>query len=130
LNVTQKRRIYDITNVLEGIGLIEKRSKNVIYWKYILRIKTGLILSFRGGKFRKPGGTVEVLPGEEQRIYKLKSDLTELEREERLIDTHLRWMKQVSGGQTIIIKTNYSDLEHKKYLRRSRQFQTGLQHAC
>jgi len=29
----QKRRIYDITNVLEGIGLIEKRSKNVIAWK-------------------------------------------------------------------------------------------------
>lgn len=32
LNV-QKRRIYDITNVLEGIGLIEKRSKNVIAWR-------------------------------------------------------------------------------------------------
>ena len=29
----QKRRIYDITNVLEGIGLIEKKSKNVIAWK-------------------------------------------------------------------------------------------------
>jgi len=29
----QKRRLYDITNVLEGIGLIEKRSKNVIVWK-------------------------------------------------------------------------------------------------
>lgn len=29
----QKRRIYDITNVLEGIGLIEKRSKNMIAWK-------------------------------------------------------------------------------------------------
>jgi len=28
----QKRRIYDITNVLEGIGLIEKRSKNNIQW--------------------------------------------------------------------------------------------------
>lgn len=26
----QKRRIYDITNVLEGIGLIEKKSKNNI----------------------------------------------------------------------------------------------------
>ncbi|KAK7837032.1 transcription factor e2fc [Quercus suber] len=29
----QKRRIYDITNVLEGIGLIEKTSKNHIRWK-------------------------------------------------------------------------------------------------
>jgi len=29
----QKRRIYDITNVLEGIGLIEKRSKNHIAWQ-------------------------------------------------------------------------------------------------
>lgn len=29
----QKRRIYDITNVLEGIGLIEKKSKNHIRWK-------------------------------------------------------------------------------------------------
>uniref|UniRef100_A0A7S2XC73 E2F/DP family winged-helix DNA-binding domain-containing protein n=1 Tax=Lotharella oceanica TaxID=641309 RepID=A0A7S2XC73_9EUKA len=29
----QKRRIYDITNVLEGIGLIEKKSKNRIHWR-------------------------------------------------------------------------------------------------
>ncbi|KAF8715534.1 hypothetical protein HU200_027191 [Digitaria exilis] len=29
----QKRRIYDITNVLEGIGLLEKKSKNIIRWK-------------------------------------------------------------------------------------------------
>ncbi|ELR22612.1 transcription factor e2f domain containing protein [Acanthamoeba castellanii str. Neff] len=29
----QKRRIYDITNVLEGIGLIEKKSKNHIQWR-------------------------------------------------------------------------------------------------
>lgn len=28
----QKRRIYDITNVLEGIGLIKKVSKNNIRW--------------------------------------------------------------------------------------------------
>lgn len=34
LNV-QKRRIYDITNVLEGIGLIEKKSKNNIQWKAV-----------------------------------------------------------------------------------------------
>jgi hypothetical protein len=29
----QKRRIYDITNVLEGIGLIEKTFKNTIRMK-------------------------------------------------------------------------------------------------
>jgi hypothetical protein len=29
----QKRRIYDITNVLEGIGLIEKNSKNNVRWR-------------------------------------------------------------------------------------------------
>lgn len=28
-----KRRIYDITNVMEGVGLIEKRSKNAFAWK-------------------------------------------------------------------------------------------------
>lgn len=29
----QKRRVYDITNVLEGVGLIEKCEKNRIRWK-------------------------------------------------------------------------------------------------
>jgi hypothetical protein len=29
----KKRRIYDITNVLEGIGILEKKSKNNIQWK-------------------------------------------------------------------------------------------------
>jgi transcription factor E2F3 len=29
----QKRRIYDITNVLEGVDLIEKTLKNMIRWK-------------------------------------------------------------------------------------------------
>ncbi|KAH7702109.1 transcription factor E2F-4, partial [Aphelenchoides avenae] len=80
LNVSQKRRVYDITNVLEGIGMIEKKSKNVIHWK--------------GGQLRKPGGGIELKPGEEQRMYKMKAELTELEREERLLDTHLKWMKQ------------------------------------
>jgi hypothetical protein len=37
----QKRRIYDITNVLEGIGLIEKKSKNHIQWKIQLSHCTG-----------------------------------------------------------------------------------------
>lgn len=32
--VKQKRRIYDITNVLEGVGLIEKKNKNIIQWRF------------------------------------------------------------------------------------------------
>ena len=28
----QKRRLYDITNVLEGVHLIKKKSKNNIQW--------------------------------------------------------------------------------------------------
>lgn len=38
----QKRRIYDITNVLEGVGLIEKRSKNVIAWSGIEKASENL----------------------------------------------------------------------------------------
>ena len=30
----QKRRIYDITNVLEGIGMIEKKGKNNVRWRF------------------------------------------------------------------------------------------------
>lgn len=32
LNIQQKRRIYDITNVLEGVGLIRKATKNSVQW--------------------------------------------------------------------------------------------------
>ena len=34
LSMKQKRRIYDITNVLEGVGLIEKKNKNIIQWRF------------------------------------------------------------------------------------------------
>lgn len=34
LNVP-KRRLYDITNVLEGIDLVEKIGKNSIRWKWV-----------------------------------------------------------------------------------------------
>ena len=31
-----KRRIYDITNVMEGIGLIEKQGKNHVCWRCVV----------------------------------------------------------------------------------------------
>jgi transcription factor E2F4/5 len=74
LAVRQKRRIYDITNVLEGIGLIEKKSKNSIQW-----LGAG------------PGcNTREVT----DQLLALKEELVELENKEMELDQHFSWAKQ------------------------------------
>ncbi|CAH8333440.1 unnamed protein product [Eruca vesicaria subsp. sativa] len=65
----QKRRIYDITNVLEGIGLIEKTLKNRIQWK-------GLDVS-------KPGETME-------NIANLQDEIQNLTAEEAILDDQIR----------------------------------------
>jgi hypothetical protein len=67
-----KRRIYDITNVLEGISLIEKSSKNCIRWKV-----AGSITS-----------TADRPPGESP-VVALQRELKMLEREEEMIDTQI-----------------------------------------
>ncbi|XP_048120100.1 transcription factor E2F2 isoform X1 [Alosa alosa] len=61
----QKRRIYDITNVLEGVQLIRKKSKNNIQWLV-------------GGVFEGSAG------GEKTRS--LRRELSALEREEKILD--------------------------------------------
>ncbi|XP_051167966.1 transcription factor E2F3-like [Leptopilina boulardi] len=58
----QKRRIYDITNVLEGIGILEKKSKNNIQWK--------------GGQ----------LPGEKNDVIDLRKEIDDLEAKENALD--------------------------------------------
>ncbi|MCJ8731798.1 hypothetical protein PDJAM_G00203610 [Pangasius djambal] len=66
LAVRQKRRIYDITNVLEGIGLIEKKTKNTIQWK---------------------GESSGCQPQEIlEQVELLKAQIAELERQERELD--------------------------------------------
>uniref|UniRef100_A0A8R1DVP6 E2F_CC-MB domain-containing protein n=1 Tax=Caenorhabditis japonica TaxID=281687 RepID=A0A8R1DVP6_CAEJA len=83
LNVRQKRRIYDITNVLEGIGLIEKRSKNMIQWK--------------GGDFMlniKDGKRQTTSNDEDQKIEQLKADIEKLNRDEEIIEQNQRWIAQ------------------------------------
>lgn len=88
LEVRQKRRIYDITNVLEGIGLIEKKSKNSIQWKGA-----------------GPGcNTQEV--GE--KLTDLKEEISKLEDHEQLLDTHTQWIQQS-------IKNIENDIGNRKY---------------
>ncbi|GAB5571190.1 transcription factor E2F3 isoform X1 [Prionailurus iriomotensis] len=61
----QKRRIYDITNVLEGIHLIKKKSKNNVQWM-------GCSLSEDGGMLAQCQG--------------LSKEVTELSQEEKKLD--------------------------------------------
>ncbi|MED6210645.1 Transcription factor e2fb, variant 2 [Stylosanthes scabra] len=69
----QKRRIYDITNVLEGIGLIEKKLKNRIQWK-------GLDVS---------------RPGEpEDSFSSLQAEVENLTMEEHRLDEQIREMQE------------------------------------
>lgn len=74
LAVGQKRRIYDITNVLEGIGLIVKISKSNIKWI--------------GTKFRE---NTQLLAN---RVVELKSELKDLEQREHILDQQKRWVEQ------------------------------------
>ncbi|CAH1780315.1 unnamed protein product [Owenia fusiformis] len=74
LAVRQKRRIYDITNVLEGIGLIEKKSKNSIQWKGA-----------------GPGCNTREIS---DRLVALKGEMDKLAQEEAKLDTHREWVQQ------------------------------------
>nr|QOY46818.1 E2F transcription factor 5 [Ambystoma mexicanum]QOY46819.1 E2F transcription factor 5 [Ambystoma velasci]QOY46820.1 E2F transcription factor 5 [Ambystoma andersoni] len=74
LAVRQKRRIYDITNVLEGIGLIEKKSKNSIQWK---GVGAGC-------------NTKEVI----DRLRYLKAEIEDLELKEKELDQQKVWLQQ------------------------------------
>ncbi|CAH8355114.1 unnamed protein product [Eruca vesicaria subsp. sativa] len=69
----QKRRIYDITNVLEGIGLIEKPFKNRILWK----------------------GVDDSSPGDmDADVSVLQTEIENLNLEEQALDNQIREMEE------------------------------------
>ncbi|KAE8290728.1 Transcription factor E2F5 [Larimichthys crocea] len=74
LAVKQKRRIYDITNVLEGVGLIEKKNKNIIQW--------------RGEN--SGSQTQEVV----EQVKVLKAQIAELEAQEKELDSQKAWLDE------------------------------------
>ncbi|RWR83636.1 transcription factor E2FA-like protein [Cinnamomum micranthum f. kanehirae] len=84
----QKRRIYDITNVLEGIGLIEKKLKNRIRWK-------GLDVS-RPGEIDSDAtilqAEVENLSMKEQRLDDQIREMQERLRDMSEDENNKRWL--------------------------------------
>lgn len=78
----QKRRIYDITNVLEGIGLIEKCIKNMIRWKGPPMDATQAAEVTANFRETEPVQN-------ETEIQKLQDELDDLAGEERWLDDML-----------------------------------------
>lgn len=76
----QKRRIYDITNVLEGIGLIEKKSKNNIAWRGTANsaLGTASASTLDGGGAGRGSGDVK-----DEGYVRLAEEMEALRREER-----------------------------------------------
>nr|GMD61604.1 transcription factor E2FB-like [Ipomoea batatas] len=83
----QKRRIYDITNVLEGIGLIEKKLKNRIQWKYD---NASQIFFFFKKKNKK--AEVENLTMDERRIDEQIREMQERLRDLSEDENNQRWL--------------------------------------
>ena len=84
----QKRRIYDITNVLEGIGLIEKRTKNHIAW---VHGKDPSILSSQdsGENGLEEVSSNIICRGEEKMLI---DEVDSLKSEEEKLDKHIDFM--------------------------------------
>eukprot|EP00826_Nyctotherus_ovalis_P011666 TRINITY_DN13037_c0_g2_i1.p1 TRINITY_DN13037_c0_g2~~TRINITY_DN13037_c0_g2_i1.p1 ORF type:complete len:210 (-),score=59.51 TRINITY_DN13037_c0_g2_i1:164-793(-) len=75
----QKRRIYDITNVLEGIGYIEKTGKNEIRWKGESSLNEKLKTSAEVLKYRKELQSVQNISKEhDSRIIQLHDSFNQL----------------------------------------------------
>jgi hypothetical protein len=78
LNV-QKRRIYDITNVLEGVGLISKHMKNKIQWT---------------------GGRELASQGQLKEAARIAQERETLKNEEKNIDMWIHEMQEALNGMT------------------------------
>ncbi|KAG2572048.1 transcription factor E2FA-like isoform X1 [Panicum virgatum] len=81
----QKRRIYDITNVLEGIGLIEKKLRNIICWKGLDESGTNLDndLSFLKNEVENLNLQEQALDEQISKMHKELKALTEDESRQR-----------------------------------------------
>ncbi|KAJ6840500.1 transcription factor E2FB-like isoform X1 [Iris pallida] len=88
----QKRRIYDITNVLEGVGLIEKKLKNMIRWK--------------GTDTSRPKELNDQLSGLKDEVQTLYSDESRIDEVIREMQESLRAMTEDERNRKWLFVTN------------------------
>uniref|UniRef100_A0A0K0EJ63 E2F_TDP domain-containing protein n=1 Tax=Strongyloides stercoralis TaxID=6248 RepID=A0A0K0EJ63_STRER len=80
LQVKRKRKIYDIINILENVGLIEKKSSNLVQWK--------------GGTWPpKNGQKLDLKSPDKNEVIKLQNDISKLNKKEKELDEYLKYMK-------------------------------------
>ncbi|XP_055770819.1 transcription factor E2F3-like, partial [Salvelinus fontinalis] len=98
----QKRRLYDITNVLEGVHLIKKKSKNNIQWMGCNLSEDGVTLTSS---------------------QSLSSELSDLGQEERRLDEliqsctlDVQQMTEASHSHKFAYVT-YQDIRHLRHLK-------------
>lgn len=88
----QKRRIYDITNVLEGIGLIEKKLKNNIQWK--------------GGSTSDAADNLPEQAALRQEVAHLQEDEQNLKRHIKALETSIKDMTEDAANSARLYVTD------------------------
>lgn len=59
----------------------------------------------------------ELTPAAAEKLFNLKLEMTELEREERLIDNHIKWLKQVKIQNHIIVFFPWHHKKRKRFFK-------------
>lgn len=84
----QKRRIYDITNVLEGIGLLQKQGKNNVCWNDNPPQTFSRAVDQEGENSAKAVG---------QRLESLRDTVEGLRQQESQLDKYLDFLSRQAG---------------------------------
>lgn len=107
----QKRRIYDITNVLEGIGLIEKKSKNNVQWRGLTAGHNSLEDTIHAG-----------------RLKACKEEVMNMRKDEEVLDHHIEYvqalLKQMSENEENrrLAYVTHADIRNIRYFENDTLF--------
>lgn len=121
----QKRRIYDITNVLEGIGLIQKEGKNHVSWNNdppvdLSRAEDVQMKRDAEDEAKsKPANPSQISSSTAAKVDDLRKQVDSLVDEERELDFYLEFLSQNSSQFSLdreVRVTPRKDLLRSTYL--------------